>query len=91
MWAAAQTILGGLPGTTAELATARDLASLPMRLGGVGLPVAARGRPLAARGAYRMIRRDATWPTIAQDLGLRGKLAFLRTLRSHTHQKLFFS
>ena len=42
MWAAAQTLLGGLPGTADEQATARDLASLPMRLGGAGLRSAER-------------------------------------------------
>ena len=42
MWEAAQNILGGLPGSEEEIDTARDLATLPMRLGGLGLRSAAK-------------------------------------------------
>ena len=47
MWATAQRLLGEMPGSTAELGMAKDLASLPMRLGGLGLRSAGRTAPAA--------------------------------------------
>jgi len=55
MWTAAQRLLGELPGGDAALETARVLATLPMRLGGVGLRSAAR----TAQAAYWASWADA--------------------------------
>ena len=67
MWATAQTLLGGLPGTPAEQATARDLASLPLRLGGAGLRSAVRTGPAAywASWADALAMINARAPDVA--------------------------
>ena len=47
LWSALDTLLGGLPPCEHSLDTAKQLASLPRRLGGLGLRSAARGRAAA--------------------------------------------
>jgi len=47
MMAAAESLLNQLPGNTAQVSMARQLASLPARLGGAGLRSAARTAPAA--------------------------------------------
>ena len=67
MWATAKTLLGGLPGTPAEQATARDLASLPLRLGGAGLRSVVRTGPAAywASWADALAMINARAPDVA--------------------------
>ena len=43
VWNTAVALLGQLPGTPQDIAVARSVASLPMRMGGLGLRSAARG------------------------------------------------
>ena len=43
VWNTAVALLGQLPGTPQDIAAARSVASLPMRMGGLGLRSAARG------------------------------------------------
>ena len=43
VWNTAVALLGQLPGTPEDIAAARSVASLPMRMGGLGLCSAARG------------------------------------------------
>ena len=63
MWAAGQALLGELPGSAEEVKMARDLATLPMRMGGLGLRSASRTAP----AAYWASLADAL-PMIAQRL-----------------------
>ena len=42
MWKSVDALLGGLPGSDEERAAARQLATLPMRLGGLGMRSASR-------------------------------------------------
>ena len=58
MWTACQALLGGLPGDEASVEMARLIASLPMRLGGLGLRSAVRTAP----AAY--------WASVADALGV---------------------
>ena len=58
MWTACQALLGGLPGDEASVEMARLIASLPMRLGGLGLRSALRTAP----AAY--------WASVADALGV---------------------
>ena len=67
MWKAATDLLGTVPGDDAALAEARSLATLPMRLGGLGLRSAERVAPAAYwaswADALAMIKDRA--PTVA--------------------------
>ena len=67
MWAAALALMGPLPGDDSELATARLLATLPMRLGGLGLRAATRVAPAAywASWADALIMIAARAPGVA--------------------------
>ena len=47
MWQAVATLLGRMPGNTTQQEMARDIATLPMRLGGLGLRSATRVAPAA--------------------------------------------
>ena len=42
-----EAVLGGVPGSSEQKATAHEIMSLPMRLGGLGLRSAERMRPAA--------------------------------------------
>ena len=52
MWQTLQELLGTLPGTASDLLTASTIATLPMRLGGLGLRSAARTAPAAYWGSW---------------------------------------
>ena len=56
MWSTARKLLGGLPGhSDEELSCAKDLCTLPMRLGGLGLRSARRISPVAYWAYGRML------------------------------------
>ena len=47
MWAAVERLLGALPGSASEIDMAKQLSTLPLRLGGLGLRSAERMAPAA--------------------------------------------
>ena len=91
MWQAMGKLLGGLTGTEEENVTARHLASLPMRFGGLGLRSASRMAPAAFwfswADALQMIHERL--PQVAQDVldglnGVREAEGCIRELRDVT-------
>ena len=50
MWQAVATLLGRMPGNTTQQEMARDIATLPMRLGGLGLRVSDTNGPSSVLG-----------------------------------------
>ena len=52
VWNTAVALLGQLPGTAEDIAAARSVASLPMRMGGLGLRSAARGGDAACWASW---------------------------------------
>ena len=71
MWTATETVFGRLPGNVQQKDMARCLATLPMRLGGLGLRLATRMGPAAYwaswADAFPMI--SARLPSLGGDLG----------------------
>jgi hypothetical protein len=63
LWHVAEKLLGALPGSPEEVATARELATLPLRLGGLGLRSATRTAPAAWADALAMLQ--ARVPAVA--------------------------
>ena len=67
MWRAFETLWGGLPGSVEEKHAARKLATLPLRLAGLGLRFAERTAPAAywASWADAFAVVDARAPQVA--------------------------